>query len=109
MAKTSMAEQLRKKAEYFNEIAEKLNAAAEALEMTEVLNGVSSYSVDPKSSRIEQIAAFLREHGPLTRTAIFRALDGSMPRGTLSVLLNATNFSKDSDGKWSVREEKKSK
>jgi hypothetical protein len=58
----------------------------------------------PKKTRLEGIRELLRKNGPMHRKEI-REKTG-FPEGTIAFLLKEKNFKHESDGRWSLRDEK---
>jgi hypothetical protein len=105
MGASDLAKQLRVEAARLEAAAGKLREAAVVLEGPANKNGHTdrSTSADPSGTRLDQIRAFLREHGPLQRRDVFAGLP--IPRGTLSALLTAEHFDRDDEGRWSVKDD----
>lgn len=52
------------------------------------------------STRIDQVVAYLKAHGPKGRGEIIQELN--LPKGTVDMVLNRPEFKRDEEGRWSV-------
>jgi hypothetical protein len=104
----STSSDLRNQALKLRAAADKLDQAASALEQLGAMGvsvtsptGLSTVSVLPGSSRLEQLKEFVKETGPVTRKRIIA--QSGLPVGTISSLLKEANgFKKTESGHWEV-------
>ncbi len=103
MSNIDLIRQLEAQAAQFEADAENCRAAVAVLADSNG-NGkaANGQGVMLGGSRMEQIEAFLTQHGPATRGQIRRGLP-HIPRGTIAALLNIKHFDHDESGKWSVK------
>lgn len=78
--------------------ADSLRKAADLLEKAAQLLQESSMNGKP---RLDQLADFLREHGPCKRRIVRE--NSGLPEGTIAAYLHKRTFDRSEEGLWSVR------